>query len=371
MADFLPSSYMQMAPFMAALSQGQQRRREQETHQSKQQELMAVLEGLRQQNMERQQMMPHNLTQADLRNQTTLAQLPGVQADSQAKVMSNQYTQATQPSKITADIATNEAAPGKIESEKFKRASEALMQMSDMIDQIPAGLQRTTAIGEILSKQGAGPDTPHGKFFAELVRAVPSEQIPQALRNAARKFAERQPEYIKTMDQEAVQQAGATKRTGMTVQGQKDVEKMRIDAGKYDRSKTASNLNQALLKVRNAAQAAELYEIAADEARMNNDMQATQHYTLRAQQARQRAAEDAQNRGAATPRADMSGMGVPMMPGPGANAPVAGAAPTPQPLVGGAQVAPPQPGEVRRGYRFKGGNYKDKANWTPVHPNEQ
>lgn len=103
------------------------------------------------------------------------------------------------------------------------------------------------------------------------------------------------------------------------------LEEMRIGAGKYSRGKSSSSVNDALGKVRNAAQAAEILENAYYDALSNGDMQQAEQYKQRALAARQRAAEDAQNRSVGAPGVvlDPTAGGLIPKPTPQAQAPIA------------------------------------------------
>jgi hypothetical protein len=110
---------------------------------------------------------------------------------------------------------------------------------------------------------------------------------------------------------------------------QKAIEQMRIDAGKYNKNKVATDVTAALLKPISSAQKAEILESAYYAADAAGDMKMAAQYKERAQQARARAAEDAQNRaigapgtmGYATQGGDID---LQNKPAPAANAPIAG-----------------------------------------------
>ena len=88
---------------------------------------------------------------------------------------------------------------------------------------------------------------------------------------------------------------------GAQTASQKDLEQMRIDAGKYNRSNMALTLSQRLMKARTAAEKAEILEEGFYVAQAAGDEEASKEYAARALQARQRAAEDAANRAAGSP----------------------------------------------------------------------
>lgn len=107
-----------------------------------------------------------------------------------------------------------------------------------------------------------------------------------------------------------------------------ELEQKRIEAGKYDRKTLAVTVESMLLKARDAAQKAEILEQAYWVAKSAGDEEAATLLSQRAQQARQRAAEDATNRAAGAPGkidiANETGMAPTQRPT--ANAPIAGPA---------------------------------------------
>lgn len=129
----------------------------------------------------------------------------------------------------------------------------------------------------------------------------------------ARKTSAQQQEHAKALE---AQKSGNAR----------SLEELRASFGKYSRGKSAGDVNSALSKVRSASQAAEVLENAYYEAAGNGDMQQAEQYKQRALAARQRAAEDAQNRSVGAPGAmyDPAGGGIVSKPMPSAVAPIAG-----------------------------------------------
>ncbi len=123
-------------------------------------------------------------------------------------------------------------------------------------------------------------------------------------------------------------------------EGNERLRQMDINAGKYVKTSRPdpTTLEAKLRSSRSAAQSAEILEQAYYERLDVGDTLGAQQLQSRAMAARQRAAEDARNRGLATPGIDVGAAGgLPMNPPPQAKAPVAG---------GAASVAPSGPSQA-------------------------
>lgn len=112
---------------------------------------------------------------------------------------------------------------------------------------------------------------------------------------------------------------------GMNIGAQRELEQMRIDAGKYNKAGTAKTVEELLLKAPNAKAKAEVLESAQANAIRNGDMESAISYQTRAEAARARAAEDASNTGLASKQTGIdiaAKANLPTNPAPSANAPV-------------------------------------------------
>lgn len=110
-----------------------------------------------------------------------------------------------------------------------------------------------------------------------------------------------------------------------------ELERMRIDAGKYNKASTAKTVDQLLLQAKSPTQKAEILEQAYSVAVNNGDVEGAAEYQRRALEARQRAAEDNAARAAATNsvKIDLNQYGVKTNQ-PNAPAPIAGSKPAQQ-----------------------------------------
>lgn len=215
------------------------------------------------------------------------ADLQGVQLKNQNDTLDLEVKQKTQAGRI--DAATRD---------QVLKASEADLKLMENLFQ-----QMAYSPDPEQSKQGMAGLQMHRDFVK--IREQGNEN---------RKTATQAQQHAKDLESQRAGNARA-------------LSQMQIDAGKYSRAGSATTVNSALGKVRNALQAAEILENAYYEALANNDMQQAEQYKQRAIAARQRAAEDAQNRsvGAPGPMFDPTNGGafVPK-PTPQASAPIAG-----------------------------------------------
>ena len=98
MADL--ATLMHMAPSTGAMFTGMQFDSDMQDADMKRQELAQLIAQRAAEEQRKQALAPYDLEKARLANETTRAQLPGVQADSRAKGLAADFTQATQPGKI-------------------------------------------------------------------------------------------------------------------------------------------------------------------------------------------------------------------------------------------------------------------------------
>lgn len=259
------------------------------------------------------QAAPLDLEAKRLANQRSSAELPGLIATSESTKLDTDKKRATQDSSIAATNYENR-------NKTFRTAMTQIGALADDVSQAP-GVERHTRLRDgIVNRLGVqGPDA--DRLMEHFSRFNP-EQLPKEMKRIAKALVENDPQYVREMDKERMQQEGADRRQRMSISSQERMEQNRIDAGKYNRGKQAVGIEDQVRKARNAGQAAEILESAAFEALANNDMQAASGYAQRAKAARARYAEDAANRGLARPDVDLSQFGLGTTPSPGSNAPI-------------------------------------------------
>jgi hypothetical protein len=216
------------------------------------------------------------------------------------------------------------AAQLKAQADEHAYHTQVLGDIIPQLEKVPNGPgQRLAYLQDYASKRGVPLNETELQQFAQdpdLVKSL------KAMHNWGITENEK---YRQAIDTANIQSKSHTQGINAQISAQKDLEQMRIDAGKYNKNKVATDVNSALLKPISSAQKAEILESAYYAAEAANDMVMANQYKQRAQQARARAAEDARNRAAGAPGtmgyADEQGnIDIQNKPAPAANAPIAG-----------------------------------------------
>ena len=227
-------------------------------------------------------------------------------------------TQDYEKGTVELEKAKNDLAIGKLEGavKKTDAFSKLMGAASAQLVNIPAPA-RHAWLANFAQQNGIDANDPAVKSIWQQTSQIPPDKLPQALDAFRNKIIQQGDAYRSHIDGMKIQ-----------AQSQKDLEQMRIDAGKYNKNKVATDVNSALLKVRNAQQAAEILESAYYTADAAGDTAMAEQYKTRAAQARKRAAEDAANRAVGAPgivpSAVDGSINIQNKPGTSANAPIAG-----------------------------------------------
>lgn len=227
-------------------------------------------------------------------------------------------TQDLEKGKVELEKAKYDLTVGKLEGavKKADSYSQLMGVAAAQLPNIPAPA-RHAWLANFAQQNGIDANDPAVRSIWQQTSQIPPEKLPQALEAFRNKIIQQSAAYRSHLD-------------GIRAQGQtqKDLEQMRIDAGKYNKNKVATDVNSSLLKVRTAQQAAEILESAYYTAEAAGDMVMAEQYKKRALQARQRAAEDAQNRAIGAPGIVPSALdgsiNIQNKPGTSATAPIAG-----------------------------------------------
>ena len=234
------------------------------------------------------------------------------------KQLIDKSAQDIEKGKVELDKAKYDLTVGKLEGavKKADSYSQLMGVASAQLANIPAPA-RHAWLANFAQQNGIDTNDPAVQSVWQQTSQIPPEKLPQALEAFRNKIIQQGAAYRSHID-------------GLRVQGseQRSLEQMRIDAGKYNKNKVATDVNTSLLKVRNAQQAAEILESAYYAADAAGDTAMAEQYKTRAAQARQRAAEDAQNRAIGAPGIVPSALdgsiNIQNKPGTSANAPIAG-----------------------------------------------
>lgn len=234
------------------------------------------------------------------------------------KQLIDKSAQDIEKGKVDLEKAKFDLTVGKLEGavKKTDSYSKLMGTAAAQLSNIPAPA-RHAWLADFAKANGIDANDPAVKSIWQQTSQIPPEKLPQALEAFRNKIIQQGDAYRSHIDGMKIQ-----------AQSQKDLEQMRIDAGKYNKNKVATDVNSSLLKVRTAAQAAEILESAYYAADAAGDTAMAEQYKQRALQARQRAAEDAQNRAIGAPgivpSATDGSINIQNKPGTSANAPIAG-----------------------------------------------
>jgi hypothetical protein len=227
-------------------------------------------------------------------------------------------TQDMEKGKVELEKAKFDLTVGKLEGavKKTDAYSQLMGTAAAQLSNIPAPA-RHAWLANFAQQNGIDTKDPAVQSIWQQTSQIPPDKLPQALEAFRNKIIQQGAAYRSHID-------------GLQIQAksQKDLEQMRIDSGKYNKNKVATDVNSSLLKVRTAQQAAEVLESAYYAADAAGDTTMAEQYKTRALQARQRAAEDAQNRGMGAPgiapKEQDGSISIQNKPGTSATAPIAG-----------------------------------------------
>jgi hypothetical protein len=233
--------------------------------------------------------------------------------------------QDIEKSKVDLEKAKFDLTVGKLKGavEKADSYSQLMGTAAAQLVNIPPPA-RHAWLANFAQQNGIDANDPAVKSIWQQTSQVPPEKLPQVLSDFRNKVVQMGASYQSHMD-------------GMKLQAktQKDLEQMRVAAGKYNKNKVATDVGSMLLKAHNPTQKAEILESAYYVALDNDDTESASKYLARAKEARQRAAEDAKNRAIGAPGAmyDPTQSVIVNKPSPTANAPIGGGlGPTPENL---------------------------------------
>jgi hypothetical protein len=128
---------------------------------------------------------PLNVQQQSLANQTTEAELPGKQANSQIKQNEATASNQTLNGSIAATNAKNQGAVTEEAVNQTKRASELMLNMGAQLEGVPAPL-RGAVFRKMMEMQGMNPNAPH---LAALLATDPTH-MPEVAQSLAKRLGD-------------------------------------------------------------------------------------------------------------------------------------------------------------------------------------
>jgi hypothetical protein len=236
-----------------------------------------------------------------------------------------QQTQAMNPLELQAKQQAIASADMKAKQEKNAYRDELLTRAIPEIEKEPP-LRRHARLEQIFNQAGLPLDDTDRQAFYNM---QPDELVKNI--KAKHEFnVKNSPDFMKAMAQEEFRKTSHLEGIRLTGNTQRELEQLRIDAGKYNKNKVATDVGSMLLKANNPTQKAEILESAYYVALDNDDTESASKYLARAKEARQRAAEDAKNRSVGAPGAmyDPTQSVIVNKPSPTANAPIGGSSTT-------------------------------------------
>ena len=241
------------------------------------------------------------------------------------KQLIDKSAQDIEKGKVDLEKAKYDLTVGKLEGavKKTDAYSQLMGTAAAQLTNVPAPA-RHAWLANFAQQNGIDANDPAVKSIWQQTSQIPPEKLPQALEAFRNKIIQQGAAYRSHID-------------GIKAQGaeQRGLEQLRIDAGKYNKNKVATDVGSMLLKAKDPTQKAEILESAYYVALDNDDTESASKYLARAKEARQRAAEDANNRRLGAPGAmyDPTQSVIVNKPSPTANAPIGGGpGPTPENL---------------------------------------
>ena len=198
------------------------------------------------------------------------------------KQLIDKSAQDIEKGKVELDKAKFDLTVGKLEGavKKTDAYSQLMGTAAAQLTNVPAPA-RHAWLANFAQQNGIDANDPAVKSIWQQTSQIPPEKLPQALEAFRNKIIQQGAAYRSHID-------------GIKAQGaeQRGLEQMRIDAGKYNKNKVATDVGSMLLKAKDPTQKAEILESAYYVALDNDDTESASKYLARAKEARQRAAED-------------------------------------------------------------------------------
>lgn len=279
-------SLADIAPITAAGMMGQDQEQAVQSESLRQRELQQIIADKMQAHDQLDQMNPLLVAEKQWQNRGLEAGLPGIVGDSEKKVAAGKLATGTLASDILAGNAKNQ---GTVEDERNKsqdRQESFFLSAGTSASKLPPPLRMNGIIQE-MRNHGIDPSSGAAQEQLRRLADMDPEKYPEYFQGLARAHglnkALQTPGYHEKMDQEAFQQRGATDRNDATIQGQKDLEQMRIDAGKYNKNKLSLTTEQLIAKAPNARARFSILNDAAMVALQGGDTQEAANYRARAE----------------------------------------------------------------------------------------
>lgn len=274
-------------------------------------------------------------------------------------VRKQDYERQMDPLRIQQQSLANLSTGQKLAEGEYTLASAG---RKDMAERELFGAKQNAELRKLLT---AASDDEAKLFENELYKRLQATRPSTPQHTAATKALE----ATRTFQEEKRKHAHSIQIAGMNNATQLKLEQMRIDAGKYTKA-NRMGFEESIRKLKKASEIIAAYRREALIAQQGGDVETARHYLQIANDPRLMAQAEMELRqsptGGRAGEPDIGAMGIPTVP-------QTSITPQPLPTPGGATTPatkpagqPPSVGEVRRGYRFKGGDPSVKENWELV-----
>jgi hypothetical protein len=354
MADL--AQLMEIAPTVGAGFIGQNQAMQQREQEAKLMELAQLIQSRQGQEQRAQSMHPFELDKMRLGNESTSAMIPGQAATSRKLGVDASIAEATQGSTI-------EAKDSKNRMETYREVGQHLGSLSRAISDNQS-VPPHAAFAQALDQVDLPPQ--RKQKLMQRYTNVPAAKLQERLAQDGAAILRENDRYAQAFDTTELTTSANLVNSEYNRQSAERMLERQIESGRFVKSpgKDPATVEDQLRKAKTAREKAEILEAALYEAVAKGDTETAQAYLVRAQEARQRAAEDASNMGLARGQNDISVPGMTQLP--------ANAAPQATAPIGGSVGAKPAPAANRgSGERVKVVSPDGKVGTIPAEQLEQ
>jgi hypothetical protein len=271
MADL--SQLFQTNPWIGSLALGQQVNQENQNNALKQQELSQLMQ-------QRANMHPLEMDAKRLGNESLGAQIPGQRATSQSLQRTADFGKRTLDSDVEAHNAKNK-------NQMYMSVGGHLGTVANGIEGL-SDIEKPAALARELEALGAPPELKQ-KLMMRYSSVAPA-QLAERLRADSDRLLRETPAYAQNFDQESLRTSADIVKQRSRQDHEKELERMRIESGKYDKIPRPSPTGESeLAKARSARERHQKLIDLAMQAKQNGDDATAAHYMQRAEAVRPQA----------------------------------------------------------------------------------
>lgn len=226
MADL--SQLFKNAPGTAAYMTGAQQASDQQTDKLRQQQLMELINELRQKQQQSAQQFPLELEHARTRNESLRAGIPGITASGRAQELSNQATEQTQPGAIAATNATNADRALAAQAAVSDRMGKIFRDLGPEVSNLPAPLRAAYALTK-LKTSGVDEKHPMYEQYSKAITSQDPEQLPKMFEGIAKTYNEQNLKYQTSLDAVTKRSENLRTVTNMKIEAQRQADALKAE----------------------------------------------------------------------------------------------------------------------------------------------